>query len=171
MAGHPVKQRMGVSNLLEDLQGEENNGNLVGSRTKESLKNTLEEALRALPFAALQTRLLAGSFRGSGPARSGRIDFAPVRRSRSGRRGGVCRLQPRLAVGSSAAAFTRPGPPPLPACASHSAITGGGKWLRRKRSRQGIRPVTPFAYASPFFGILSRFPQRSPDQRAAGKNR
>ena len=57
---------------------------------------------------------------------------------------------------ASAAAFTRPGRPPLPG-ASHSAITGGGKWLRRKRSRQGIRPVTPFAHALPFLCVVSCF--------------
>ncbi len=44
-----------------------------------------------------------------------------------------------------------------PTCASHSAITGGVKWLRCKRSRQGIRPVTPFAHALPFLSIFSRF--------------
>ena len=85
------------------------------------------------------------------PLRAASIGVAPVRRNRSGRWVGICRLQPRPKTAvASAAAFTRPGRPPLPGCASHSAITGGGKWLRRKRSRQGIRPVTPFAYASPF---------------------
>ena len=42
------------------------------------------------------------------------------------------------------------------------AITGGGNiWLRGKRSRQGIRPVTPFAHASPFvFAFVHVFPLR-----------
>ena len=109
------------------------------------------------------------------PARSGRIDFAPVRRKSlwplgrglpasapTGRRVFRSGIHPPRA---SSAPWLRNGglslcglsPISQPSCASHSAITGGGKWLRRKRSRQGIRPVTPFAYALPFLCVVSRF--------------
>lgn len=65
------------------------------------------------------------------PLRAASIEFAPVRRNRSGLRVGICRLQPRLIAGSSAAAFTRPGRPPL-----WIALTLGSRWSPRVKTTQ-----------------------------------
>ena len=68
-------------------------------------------ALRSASAPGRQPRLLAGAFRGSGPARSGRHRLTLLRFSanRSGRRVGIYRLQPRPKTAvASAAAFTRP---------------------------------------------------------------
>ena len=53
-------------------------------------------ALRSLPSAAFQPRLLAGGLSAApgSPLRAPSIEFAPVRRNRSDRRVGICRLQP-----------------------------------------------------------------------------
>ena len=70
------------------------------------------------------------------PLRAPSIEFAPVRRNRSDRRGGICRLQPRLAVGSYAAAFTRPGRPPL-----WLVLTFGSRWSLRVKTTQLLRTL------------------------------